>query len=87
MGIGLYTLQGVEIFFKGRYNIGYYQITGKLAQYYVKTYFNHPGKWFVLSSWENRNRYVKFTERQCCQNVGSNPDLAGRGACVLEQDT
>ena len=23
----------------------------------------------------------------CCQNVGSNPGLAGRGACVLEQDT
>ena len=23
----------------------------------------------------------------CCQNVGSNPDLAGRYACVLEQDT
>ena len=22
-----------------------------------------------------------------CQNVGSNPGLAGRGACVLEQDT
>ena len=23
----------------------------------------------------------------CCQNVGSNPGLAGHGACVLEQDT
>ena len=23
----------------------------------------------------------------CCQNVGSNPVLARRGACVLEQDT
>ena len=23
----------------------------------------------------------------CCQNVGSNPSVAGRGACVLEQDT
>ena len=23
----------------------------------------------------------------CCQNVGSNPGLAGCGACVLEQDT
>ena len=23
----------------------------------------------------------------CCQNVSSNPGLAGRGACVLEQDT
>ena len=22
----------------------------------------------------------------CCQNVGSNPGLAGCGACVLEQD-
>ena len=22
-----------------------------------------------------------------CKNVGSNPGLAGRGACVLEQDT
>ena len=22
----------------------------------------------------------------CYQNVGSNPGLAGRGACVLEQD-
>ena len=22
-----------------------------------------------------------------CQNVGSNPGLAGRGACALEQDT
>ena len=23
----------------------------------------------------------------CCLNVGSNPGLAGRDACVLEQDT
>ena len=23
----------------------------------------------------------------CCQNVGSNPGLAGHGACVLVQDT
>ena len=23
----------------------------------------------------------------CCKNVGSNPGLARRGACVLEQDT